>query len=155
MEWALKFHVTVNAITKKKNKRRQDRLEARVLTPVIYHITVWGVMMTTNSNYSYYTDKRSVNVDYKTPTNLTSSYVTNCQVCGWNGYPYEKVIIEFEGIRSEEEEGFIDKFTEYDYDCYAIEKRTKHTHKYNAKLIQAYVDIALQIRNCGSNDCRN
>jgi hypothetical protein len=36
----------------------------------------------------------------------------SCQVCGWYGYPGQKIIREFKGIRSEDEEGFVDKFTE-------------------------------------------
>ena len=43
-----------------------------------------------------------------------SSYVTFCQVCSWYGYPQEKIIRELEGFRSEEEDGFAYKFTEYD-----------------------------------------
>jgi hypothetical protein len=78
-----------------------------------------------------------------------SCYVTYCQVCGWYGYPFEKIILVFEGIRSQEEDGFVDKFTEYNYDAKAEEKRTKHIHKYDPKLVQDYVDLALKMRNGG------
>jgi hypothetical protein len=81
-----------------------------------------------------------------------SSYVTFCQVCGWYGYPYEKIVVEFEGIRSEEEDGFVDKFTEYDYDAKTVEiKRIIHRHKYDPKLVQEAVDFALRMRNGDGN----
>jgi hypothetical protein len=77
-----------------------------------------------------------------------SSCVTLCQVCGWYGYAQEKIIIEFEGIRPEDEDGFVDIFTEYDYDAARIGgKRTKHIHKYNPKLVQESLDLALKMRN--------
>ena len=75
-----------------------------------------------------------------------SSYVTFCQVCGWYGYPYEKIVVEFEGIRSEEEDGFVDKFTEYNYNTEG-RKTTKHIHKYDSKLVQELVKLALELRN--------
>jgi hypothetical protein len=75
-------------------------------------------------------------------------YVTYCQVCGWYGYPFEKIIREFDGFRSEEDDGFAYKFTDYDCDAKTIgEKRTKHVHKYNPKLVQEAVDFALRMRN--------
>jgi hypothetical protein len=78
-------------------------------------------------------------------------YVTYCQVCGWYGYPQEKILVEFEGIRAEEEDGFVDKFTEYDYDTIAGEKGTKHIHKYDLKLVQEAVDFALKMRDGGED----
>jgi hypothetical protein len=86
--------------------------------------------------------------DEKTSPQTGSSYVTFCQVCGWYGYPHEKIIVEFEGIRSEEEDGYVDIFTEFDYET-AGEKRTKHIHKYNPRLVQECLDFALKIRNGG------
>jgi hypothetical protein len=79
-----------------------------------------------------------------------SSYVRCCQVCSWYGYPHEKIIIEFEGIRTEEEDGFVDKFTEYDYDTETGQKRNKHIHKYNLKLVQESLDLVLKMRNVGN-----
>jgi hypothetical protein len=79
-----------------------------------------------------------------------SSYVTVCQVCGWYGYPQEKIIVEFEGIRPEDEDGFVDRFTEYKYDTEAGENRTKHIHKYDPKLVHEAVEFALKMRNDGS-----
>jgi hypothetical protein len=73
------------------------------------------------------------------------SCVTFCQVCGWYGYPQEKIIIEFEGIRPEDKDGFVDIFSEYDYDT-----KTKHIHKYDPIKVQEAVDFALEMRNCGS-----
>jgi hypothetical protein len=85
-------------------------------------------------------------VDHK-KTSPGSSYVTFCQVCGWYGYPHEKIIVEFEGIRPEDEDGFIDKFTEYDYDAEVEQKKAKHIHKCNPELVQELVDLALELRN--------
>jgi hypothetical protein len=78
-----------------------------------------------------------------------NSYITFCQVCSWYGYPREKIIIEFEGFRHEEEDGFVDKFTEYNYDAETGQKGTKHIHKYDPKLVQEAVDFALRTRNGG------
>jgi hypothetical protein len=91
--------------------------------------------------------KNSVSQQTLPPTE--NSYVTFCQICEWYGYPSEKIIVEFEGIHLEEEDGFIDKFVEYDYDTQAAEKRTKHIYKYNAKLVQEFVDSAVKMRNGG------
>jgi hypothetical protein len=52
-----------------------------------------------------------------------------CDVCEFNGYPNEKVVYYYEGLRSEEEEGFITKFTVYDYPTLF-----SHVHKHNRKL---------------------
>jgi hypothetical protein len=76
---------------------------------------------------------------------LGSSYVRYCQVCEWYGYPHEKIIVKFGGFRSEEEEGFVVKFAEYDYAAIG-ETRVKHKHKYNPKLVQEFVDLALKMR---------
>jgi hypothetical protein len=56
---------------------------------------------------------------------LCSSYVASCQICGWYGYPQEKILVEFEGIRPEYEEGYIDIFTEYNYNTETGEKGSK------------------------------
>jgi hypothetical protein len=80
-----------------------------------------------------------------------NSYITFCQVCSWYGYPFEKIIREFEGIRSEEKDGFVDKFTEYDYGTETGHKNNKHIHKYDPKLVQDFVDLALKMRNGGGN----
>jgi hypothetical protein len=88
-------------------------------------------------------------LDENTSPQTGSSYITFCQVCGWYGYPHEKIIIEFEGIRPEDEDGFVDIFTEYDYDTETAEKGNKHIHKYDPELIQEAVDAALKIRDGG------
>lgn len=88
-------------------------------------------------------------LDYKTSPQTGSSYVTVCQVCAWYGYPQEKIIVEFEGVRSEDEEGFIDIFTEYNYYTETGEKGNKHIHRYDPKLVQECLDLALKIRNGG------
>jgi hypothetical protein len=99
--------------------------------------------MTGNNYYPVDKHKHSVNLDVR------SSYVTSCQVCAWYGYPREKIVIDFEDIRPEQEDGFVYIFTEYDYDSGTGEKGTKHIHKYHPKLVQEYVDLALKMRNGG------
>jgi hypothetical protein len=73
-------------------------------------------------------------LDEKTSPQTGSSYIAFCQICGWYGYPQEKILVEFEGIRPEDEDGFIDKFTEYDYDAEV---------GYSPELVQELVDLAL------------
>ena len=91
-----------------------------------------------------------INFD-KVDSQSKSSYVTFCQICEWYGYPQEKILVEFEGINPEDEDGFVDKFTEYNYDANEGEKRTKHVHKYDPKLVQEYLDLVLKVRNRGGN----
>ena len=78
-----------------------------------------------------------------------NSCVTFCQI--WYGYPQEKVIVEFEGIHSEDEDRYADVFTEYNYDIETGENGTKHVHKYNPELVQQLVDHALKSRNSGGS----
>jgi hypothetical protein len=106
--------------------------------------------MTSNDNYSDDKNKHSVNIDDRT-LNLQKicSYVTNCQICEWYGFQDEKILVKFEGVCPEDEDGFVEKFTEYNYDPRLGAKRIKHVHKCNIKLLQEHVDIALQIRNGG------
>jgi hypothetical protein len=78
-----------------------------------------------------------------------SGYVMVCQICGWYGYPQEKIIVEFQGIRPENEDGFVDIFTEYNHDTETGERGTRHIHKYIPKLVDEAVDFALKIRNDG------
>jgi hypothetical protein len=66
-----------------------------------------------------------------------------CNVCAVNGYPNKKVVYEYEGLRSEDEEGFIYKLTEYEY---PLQKRIVHKHKYNYELINRLVNQSLGIR---------
>ena len=83
---------------------------------------------------------------------IESSFVTFCQVRDWYGYPQEKIIREFEGFRSEEEDGIAYKFTEYDHVAAKTEeKRSIHKHKYNHNLVQQVVDFTLKMRNYGGN----
>jgi hypothetical protein len=79
---------------------------------------------------------------------LGSRYITHCQLCGWYGYPFEKIILDFEGFRPEEEDGFAYKFTEYDAATIG-ERRIKHIHKYDPILVQEAIAFALRMRNGG------
>ena len=38
-----------------------------------------------------------------------------CDICEFNGYPNEKVVYQYKGQKSEDEEGFITRFSVYDY----------------------------------------
>jgi hypothetical protein len=88
-------------------------------------------------------------LDEKTSPQTGSGYIIICQICGWYGYPQENIILEFEGIRGEDEDGYIDIFTEYNYDTRTGEKGSKHIHKYNPKLVQECLDLVPKIRNDG------
>jgi hypothetical protein len=66
-----------------------------------------------------------------------------CDLCKLNGFPNQKVIYKFEGLRPEEQDGFIYKFTIYEHNPTG-EKRTKHIHKYNQNLIDVLVRLALK-----------
>jgi hypothetical protein len=50
---------------------------------------------------------------------------SNCQVCASNGFVDEKVVFKFEGLRAEYEDGFIFKFTVYNY----LNRKRIHHHK--------------------------
>ena len=59
-----------------------------------------------------------------------SSYVTSCQICQWDGYPHQRIVVEIEGFRPEEENGLLYKFTEYDY-APGQQCKRKHIHVFN------------------------
>ena len=63
-----------------------------------------------------------------------------CDICEFNGYPNEKVVYQYKGLRSEDEEGFITRFSVYDY---PIQAGILHVHKYNERLICELVNVAL------------
>lgn len=75
-----------------------------------------------------------------------------CDQCACNGFPNEKIIRVHHGLRPEYEDGFIYRYTEYDYDpsdkCKVI-----HVHKYNQKIIYEQVRIALKNQK-GINDVK-
>jgi hypothetical protein len=76
------------------------------------------------------------------------SYVL-CDICEFNGCPNEKVVYRYEGQRSEDEEGFITRFTVYDY---SIRVGKLHVYKYNEKFIHGLVNVALGNGRPCSND---
>jgi hypothetical protein len=67
-----------------------------------------------------------------------------CDICAENGYQNEKVIFHYEGIRPEYEDGFIYKFSVYDYESpniIHIHKSTKitvHSDSQCKKFIRRY-----------------
>ena len=84
----------------------------------------------TNNSFCDVTDKSSApNVGYSL-----------CDICQFNGYPNEKIVFAIHGFRSEDEEGFYVKFTEYDF---PIQKGKIHGHKFNEDLIKTVVDRSL------------
>ena len=66
-----------------------------------------------------------------------------CDQCAWNGFPNEKIVRVFHGLRAEYEDGFIYRYTEYDYDPLG-KGRIIHVHKYDQKIIDEQVRIALK-----------
>ena len=66
-----------------------------------------------------------------------------CDQCAWNGFPNEKIVRDFHGLRPEYEDGFIYRYTEYDYDP-SGKSKIIHVHKYNPKIIDEQVRIALE-----------
>src|SRR5215210_5342445 len=82
----------------------------------------------------------------------TTQDYTFCDQCAWNGFPNEKIVRIFHGLRPEDEDGFIYRFTEYDYD--PLDKSNiKHVHKYDQKIIDEHVRIALENQK-GVNDAK-
>jgi hypothetical protein len=65
-----------------------------------------------------------------------------CDVCAFNGYPNEKVVREYEGLRSEDEDGFIYKFTDCDYPIQTSNK-VVHVHKWNQEIFDRLVNQSL------------
>jgi hypothetical protein len=78
--------------------------------------------------------------DYLCNDEGTSS--SACDICEFNGFPNERVVYQCEGLRSEDEDGFIYKYNLYDYPA-AEGKKIKHVHKYNRRLIDELVDVVL------------
>ena len=66
-----------------------------------------------------------------------------CDQCAWNGFPNEKIVRVFHGLRPEYEDGFIYRYSEYDYDPLGKSKII-HVHKYDQKIIDEQVRIALE-----------
>jgi len=69
-----------------------------------------------------------------------------CDQCAWNGFGNEKIVRVFHGLRPEDEDGFIYRYTEYDYD--PLDKSNiKHIHKYDQKIIDEQVRSILERLN--------
>ena len=79
-------------------------------------------------------------------------YYIFCDQCAWNGFPNEKIVRLFHGLRPEYEDGFIYRYTEYDFDPVS-KSRIIHVHKYNPKIIDEQVRIALE-NHKGDNDAK-
>jgi predicted nucleic-acid-binding Zn-ribbon protein len=92
--------------------------------------------MTTN----IFSEDKDKNFDVK---DNTKYYYIFCDQCAWNGFPNEKIVRVFHGLRSENQDGFIYRYTEYDYDPLGKSK-VIHVHKYNPNIIDAQVRIALE-----------
>ena len=66
-----------------------------------------------------------------------------CDICEWNGYPTEKVVVEYFRVRSEDEDGFIYEFDTFDYNPDG-DNRILHKHKFNQELIDSQVNTILK-----------
>lgn len=66
-----------------------------------------------------------------------------CDQCAWNGFPNEKIVRVFHGLRPEDEDGFIYRYSEHDYDP-SGKSKIEHVHKYDQKIIDEQVRIALE-----------
>jgi hypothetical protein len=69
-----------------------------------------------------------------------------CDQCTWNGFPNEKIVRVFHGLRPEYEDGFIYRYTEYDYDPVG-KNRIIHVHKYDQQIIDEQVRSILERLN--------
>jgi hypothetical protein len=69
-----------------------------------------------------------------------------CDQCTWYGFPNEKIVRIFHGLRSEYKDGFIYDYTEYDYDPVGKSK-IEHIHKYDQKIIDGQVRSILEQMN--------
>jgi hypothetical protein len=77
-----------------------------------------------------------------------------CDVCAWNGYLCEKVVLENFRIRPEDEDGFIYEFDTFDYDPEG-KKRIPHKHKFNEELIDLQVNAILSQQESMQQEQRN
>jgi hypothetical protein len=66
-----------------------------------------------------------------------------CDQCAWNSFANEKIVRVHHGLRPECEDGFIYRYTEYDYELLGKSKII-HVHKYDQKIIDEQVRIALE-----------
>lgn len=57
-----------------------------------------------------------------------------CDLCALNGYPNQRVVFEYEGLRPEDEDGFIYKFSLYEYPLLEHHKR-RHLHVFQSKQV--------------------
>jgi hypothetical protein len=96
-----------------------------------------NIIDSNNTNISNSIDADKSGIDFK-----ESESYSYCDTCAWNGYPYEKVVLENFRIRPEDEDGFIYEFDIFNYDT-DRNNRTLHKHKFNQELIDSYVNAIL------------
>ncbi|HEY6885451.1 MAG TPA: hypothetical protein VI278_15565 [Nitrososphaeraceae archaeon] len=77
--------------------------------------------------------------DKDKPSVSDRSYIL-CDICEFHGYPNEKVVYRYEGLRSEDQEGFIIRFAVYDY---PVQSGKIHVHRWNDELINRLVNQSL------------
>ena len=97
-----------------------------------------NIIDSNNTNLRNSIDADKSGIDCK-----TSESYSYCDTCAWNGYPYERVVLENFRIRPEDEDGFIYEFDIFNYDI-DRNKRTPHNHKFNQELIDSYVNAILK-----------
>jgi hypothetical protein len=69
-----------------------------------------------------------------------------CDQCNWNGFPNEKIVRVHHGLRPKDEDGFIYRYTEYDYDP-SGKSKIIHVHKYDQQIIDEQVRSILEQLN--------
>jgi hypothetical protein len=57
-----------------------------------------------------------------------------CDLCALNGHPNQKVVFEYEGLRPEDQDGFIYKFSVHEYPLREHHKR-RHLHVFQSKRV--------------------
>lgn len=75
--------------------------------------------------------RNSLDIDKSTVDCKRSEPYCYCDTCEWNGHPNQKIVRLFYGYRSEDEDGFIYKFIEYDYPL--GRRKRKHIHVFNRR----------------------
>ena len=108
-----------------------------------------------NSNDSNNTNLRnSVEAGTSDTAYKRSEPYSYCDICAWNGYPCERIVLENFRIRPEDEDGFIYEFDTFDYDP-DRNKRIPHKHKFNQELIDLQVNAILSQQESMQQEERN
>jgi hypothetical protein len=114
-----------------------SRPETEYSEPQLRSNPSMSIIDSNNTNLNSSIDADKSGIDCK-----TSESYSYCETCAWNGYPYEKVVLENFRIRPEDEDGFIYEFDIFNYDTNR-NNRTLHKHKFDRELIDFQVNAIL------------